>query len=69
MIAGEAIKPSESLWTIRLFQDDGGCWNGDVTDCVGRRLASASALVFWAVWDMLASVLERELPYGERGES
>lgn len=55
------IKPIEPILTVRIFEPGmSGAWFGDVTNSVGKQLASATALDLWAVWDMLAAVIERE---------
>ncbi len=57
------LRPIEPILVVRIFEPgETGCWLGDVTDSVGKQLASATAPDVWVVWDMLATIIEREIP-------
>ncbi len=57
------LRPIEPILVVRIFEPgETGCWLGDVTDSVGKQLASATAPKLRVVWDMLATVIEGELP-------
>ena len=62
-----AIKPPEPILTIRIFAPSVGTdWLADLTNFAGKELASATAPEWQAVWDMIATAIEREI--GEVGE-
>jgi hypothetical protein len=68
---GIEVGPVKPAFVIQIYSPGKvGLWTGDLSDTLGHQLASASAPSVWAVWDMLASVLGREVPGNlQEGES
>lgn len=62
MLPGSAPRSLEPVFVVRFFErDSGGVYSADITNCVSKQIAAASAPDFWAVWDMLAAVFRREV--------
>ena len=61
MLSGSVPIPLEPVFVVQIYEHNSGVYTAKICNSVGKQIAVASAPDFWAVWDMLAAVLKREV--------